>query len=85
MSIVIVRPIASPAIDLNVPRGSAAVAKTTKTRKNVMTTSIAKPAPLPITLATPGAPSLARSVSWSGKIALTASAPATAAANCVTQ
>ena len=29
----IVKPIASPAIDLNVPPGSAAVAKTTQTRK----------------------------------------------------
>jgi hypothetical protein len=43
-----VRPIASPAIDLNVPRASAAVAKTTQTRKNVRTASTAKPAPSPI-------------------------------------
>ena len=40
MSSVIVRPIARPAIDLNVPRGSAAVAKTTQTRKKVRIASM---------------------------------------------
>ena len=38
-SIVIVRPIASPAIALNAPRASTAVAQTAKTRKNVMISS----------------------------------------------
>src|SRR5204863_10034383 len=42
-SIVIVSPIARPAIDLNVPPGSAAVANTTHTRKNVKTPSITTP------------------------------------------
>ena len=41
----IVKPIASPAICLNAPRGSTAVAKTTKTRKNVSTASTTTPAP----------------------------------------
>src|SRR3984893_8307705 len=45
MSIVIVRPIASPAIDLNVPRGSTALANTTHARKNVMIASRPNAAP----------------------------------------
>jgi hypothetical protein len=45
MSSVIVRPIASPAIMRNDPRGSTAVAKTTQTRKNVRMISIPSPWP----------------------------------------
>jgi hypothetical protein len=43
MSIVIVKPIARPAMILKLPPGSAAVAKTTHTRKKVRTVSITRP------------------------------------------
>ena len=80
---VIVRPIASPAIDLNAPPGSTAVAKTTQTRKNVSRASIARPAPTPIVSFTTGTP-------WSrltspGKSARNASAARTAPPNCASQ
>jgi hypothetical protein len=45
MSSVIVKPIASPEIEAKAPRGSAAVAKITQTRKKVRTLSITTPAP----------------------------------------
>ncbi len=48
MSSVIVKPIARPAIERKLPRGSAAVAKITQTRKNVRITSITIPSPAPI-------------------------------------
>ena len=48
MSRVIVKPIASPAIERKLPRGSAAVAKITHTRKNVRMISITSPSPAPI-------------------------------------
>ena len=44
---VIVNPIPSPAIALNVPPGSAAVAKITQTRKNVSTSSMTTPCQTP--------------------------------------
>ena len=44
-SIVIVSPIARPAIDLNAPPGSTAVAKTAQTRKNVRMISTTRPLP----------------------------------------
>src|SRR5215831_10866906 len=56
MSSVIVKPIASPAIDLNEPPGSAAVANTTQTRKNVRTPSITTPCQTLIPLPRDGAP-----------------------------
>src|SRR5437764_1922493 len=68
MSIVIVRPIASPAIDLNVPRGSAAVAKTTQTMKNVRISSVATPAPEPFVAFNCGTPSFLPSTEAVGKI-----------------
>ena len=43
MSMVMVRPMAKPAILLNAPLASAAVAKTTKTRKKVRTASSSIP------------------------------------------
>ena len=46
-SIVIVSPIARPAIDLNAPPGSTAVAQTAHTRKKVMMISRTKPLPAP--------------------------------------
>ena len=55
MSIVIVRPIARPAINLNVPRGSTAVAKTTQTRKMVVTASSTAASPA-VTESTRGTP-----------------------------
>jgi hypothetical protein len=45
MSRVIVKPIARPEIEPKAPRGSAAVAKITHTRKKVSTVSITSPAP----------------------------------------
>ncbi len=55
-SIVIVRPIASPATCLKVLRGSTAVPKTTQTRKNVSTASMTTPCPAPIPPPSAGTP-----------------------------
>ena len=50
------KPIARPAICLNVPRGSTAVANTTQTRKNVSTASITTPLPAPMPEPSAGTP-----------------------------
>jgi hypothetical protein len=62
MSSVTVRPIARPEIVANAPRGSAAVAKTTQTRKKVKISSITIPPPAETPLPTAGAPRLTASV-----------------------
>jgi len=85
MSSVIVKPIASPAIDLNVPLGSTAVAKITQTRKKVRIASTATPAPTVITGVSDGAPSLVPFTATVGKIHFRSSAAITAAPNCTTQ
>jgi hypothetical protein len=82
-SIVIVSPIARPAIDLNVPRGSAAVANTTQTRKKVRIASTISPASgwMPgFRTGVPRLPSFA-----SSKIQRSSAAATIAPANCATQ
>src|SRR5271166_4327932 len=81
MSIVIVSPIARPAIDLNVPRGSTALANTTHARKNVITASSPNAAPGETPLPTAGTPRLTASVWPEGISSLTSSAASAAAAS----
>src|ERR671933_1294966 len=77
-SIVIVSPIASPAIDLKAPRGSTAVAHTAQTRKNVSTASRTKPLPS----LTSGACGTLPSVAACSKRARSSRAARTAPRNC---
>ena len=85
MSSVIVNPIARPAIDLNVPPGSAAVAKTTQTRKKVSTISITSPCHCVTPRPRAGVPRFARFRIAVGKSQRRSSEAMAAAANCVTQ
>ena len=85
MSSVIVKPIARPAIDLKAPRGSAAVAKITQTRKKVRMISITSPAPGEMPRPSVGAPSFVAFTSTFGATHFRTSAPSTAARNCETQ
>jgi hypothetical protein len=85
MSSVIVKPIARPEIEANAPRGSAAVAKTTQSRKNVSTASITTPPPAPIPGASEGAPRLTASTCCSGSTAWSRNAARIAATNCANQ
>src|SRR5688572_10211486 len=80
---VIVSPNTSPEIDLKAPPGSAAVANTTQTRKNVRIASVRTAGPRSTASLTWGTP-LSR-FAWEGKMNLSASAAIVAASNCVNQ
>ena len=81
----IVKPIASPAICLKVPRGSTAVAKTTQTRKNVSTASIATPLPELMPVPRSGAPRWEPLRAFAGSTQRRRSAASVAATSCTTR
>ena len=85
MSSVIVKPIARPAIVANAPRGSAAVAKITQTRKKVSTASIATPPNPLMPGASEGAPRLTASTCCCGSTAESRKAARIAPTNCANQ
>ncbi len=85
MSSVIVKPIASPAIAGKTPRGSAAHAKITQTRKKVRTASITTPPPGLIPAPSDGAPRLTASTAGCGSTALSRNAARMAAMICANQ
>jgi hypothetical protein len=85
MSSVIVNPIARPAIEAKVPRGSAAHANITQTRKNVSTASITTAEPAPIPFPTAGAPRLTTSTWLCGSSHVSMNAASTAAMSCANQ
>ena len=82
---VIVRPMARPAIDLKAPPGSAAVAKTTQTRKNVRIPSITTPCQTLTPEPSAGEPRLLIARTFSGNNQRSSRAPAVAPSSCTLQ
>jgi len=82
MSNAITRPIVSPAVFDQGPRGSTAVPKTANTRKNVVVASITMPLPAAMPCASAGVPPLPASYRAVGTRYLSRSAPTTAPRSC---